>query len=152
MQPSIQKLQLVSYSYNMNSQLPNYNKACKYTRNNIICDQLWENPPVTYKYNFKQFNILNYLKLSACNTRSSNIKLLHTRSSNNTSRHFYFNRLPQLWNALLPIDHNLPINSIKSQVMSFLWNFLHNFDSNNFCTDHFLCSCNSCMVTPHAIM
>ena len=41
------------------------------------------------------FNILNYLKLSACNTRSSNIKFLHTRSSNNNSiKTLYFNRLP----------------------------------------------------------
>ena len=116
MQPSIQKLQLVSYSYNMNSQLSNYNKACKYTCNSIICDWLWENPPVTHKDNFKQFNILNYLKLSACNTRSSNIKLLHTRSSNNTSRHFYFNRLPQLWNALPPSisTFQLTLSRIKS--------------------------------------
>ena len=64
-----------------------------------------------------------YLKFSACNTRSSNIKLIHTRSSNNTSRHFYFNRLPWLWNALPPIDLNLPINTIKSLVKSFLWNY-----------------------------
>ena len=98
------------------------------------------------------FNISNYLKFSACSTRSSTIKLIHTRSSNNTSRHFYFNRLPRLWNTLPPIDLNLPINTIKNQVKSFLWNyFLHNFDSNNFCTYHFLCPCNSCMLIPHTL-
>ena len=95
------------------------------------------------------FNISSYLKFATCATRSSNLKLIHTRSPNNTSRHFYFNRFPRLWNALPPINLNLPINIIKSQVKLFLWNyFLQNFDSNNFCTYHLLCPCNSCMLTP----
>ena len=60
---------------------------------------------------------------------------------------FYFNRLPRLWNALPPINLNLPIYLIKSQLKFFLWNhFLLNFDSNNYCTYHFLCPCNSCML------
>ena len=95
------------------------------------------------------FNISSYLKFATCGIRSSNIKLIHTRSPDNTSRYFYFNRFPRLWNALPPINLNLPIHITKSQVKSFLWNyFLQNFDSNNFCTYHLLCPCNSCMLTP----
>ena len=96
------------------------------------------------------FDISNYLQFTTCNTRSSNIQLVHTRSSNNSSRHFYFNCLPQLWNALPPINLDLPIYLIKSQLKSFLWNrFLLNFDSNNYCSYHFLCPCNSCMSIPY---
>ena len=40
------------------------------------------------------FNISYYLQFTTHNTRSSNIRLVHTRSSNNSSRHFYFNHLP----------------------------------------------------------
>ena len=49
------------------------------------------------------FNISSYLKFASCGTRYSNIKLVHTRSPNNTSRHFHFNCFPQLWNTLPPI-------------------------------------------------
>ena len=68
------------------------------------------------------FDISNYLQFKTHNTRSSNIRLVHTRSSNNSSTHFYFNRLPRLWNALPPINLDLPIYLIKSQLKSFLWN------------------------------
>ena len=37
------------------------------------------------------FNIPNYLKFTACNTHSSNIRLVDTKSSGNSSIHFYFN-------------------------------------------------------------
>ena len=96
------------------------------------------------------FDISNYLQFTTHNTRSSNIRLVHARSSNNSSRHFYFNRLPRLWNALPPINLDLLIYLIKSQLKSFLWNhFLLNLDSNNYCTYHFLCPCNSCMCIPY---
>ena len=71
------------------------------------------------------FNISNHLQFTTCNTRSSNISLVHTRSSNNSSRHFYFNCLPRLWNALPPINLDLPIYLIKSQLKSFLWNHFY---------------------------
>ena len=82
--------------------------------------------------------IQNYLQFTTRNTRSSNIRLVHTRSSNNSAKHFYFNCLPRLWNALPSINLDLPIYLNKSQLKSFLWNhFLLNFDSNNYCTYHF---------------
>ena len=83
------------------------------------------------------FDIYNYLQFTTRNTSSSNIRLVHTRSSNNSFRHFYFNRLPRLWNALPPINLDLPIYLIKSQLKSFLWNcFLFNFDFNNYCKEN----------------
>ena len=60
-----------------------------------------------------------YLTISY--TSSNNIRIVHTRSSNNSSGHFYFNHLPRLWNALPSINLELPIN-FKSQLKSFLWN------------------------------
>ena len=42
------------------------------------------------------------------------------RSSNNSSRHFYFNHIPRLWNVLPPITLDLPIYLFKSQLKSFL--------------------------------
>ena len=47
------------------------------------------------------FNINNYVSFASSSTRSSaNSKLLHTKSTTNSSHHFYFNRLPRLWNSL----------------------------------------------------
>ena len=66
------------------------------------------------------FDISNYLQFTTCNTQSSNIRLVHSRSSNNSSRYFYFNHIPRLWNALPPINLDLPIYLIKSQLKSFL--------------------------------
>jgi len=54
---------------------------------------------------------------------SSSVKFAHVRSLNNITRHFYFNHLPRLWNALPPINLDLPINIIKKQVKLFLWNY-----------------------------
>ena len=41
------------------------------------------------------------MSFSSTSTRSSaNFKLYHYKSSTNSCRHFYFNRLPRLWNSL----------------------------------------------------
>ena len=54
------------------------------------------------------FNINDYIKFATSNTRSASSNKLHqTRSTNNTSKHFYFNHLPRIWNTLLIIDLNL---------------------------------------------
>ena len=51
------------------------------------------------------FNILDYIKFSDSCTRSTGArKMVHNLSSNNSSRHFYYNRLPRLWNSLPPLD------------------------------------------------
>ena len=92
------------------------------------------------------FNIQDYVKFSSFNTRSSTTnKLCYTFSPNNTSRHFYFTRLPRTWNSLPVINLNLSIANIKSQIKAALWNhFLCNFDSENPCSFHFSCPCRNC--------
>ena len=92
------------------------------------------------------FNILDYVKFSSFNTRSSTTnKLCYTFSPNNTSRHLYFTRLPRTWNSLPVINLNLPIANIKSQIKAALWNhFPCNFDSENPCSFHFSCPCRNC--------
>ena len=47
------------------------------------------------------FNINNYVSFASSSTRSSaNSKLLYTNSTTYSSRHFYFKRLPRVWNSL----------------------------------------------------
>ena len=50
-------------------------------------------------------------------TRSSDKpSLKHIRCSSNQSQHFYFNRLPRLWNKLLAVDLSESSITIKSKI------------------------------------
>ena len=92
------------------------------------------------------FNIYDYITFSShatCSSSSSKISLKHC--STNRSRHFYFNRVARLWNALPPIDLSLSLPTIKLLLNKFLWShFLEHFDSTNPCMYHFLCPCSNC--------
>ena len=81
------------------------------------------------KYPSPSFNISDYISFADGNTRSSmRGKMTHVRNNNNTSRHFFFNRIPRLWNALPPMDLSLSITTNKRKVYNFLWtHFLSNF-------------------------
>ena len=60
------------------------------------------------------FNINNCVSFASSSTRSSaNSKLLHTKSTTNSSRHFYFNRLPRLWNSLPVLPWNNRLNHLS---------------------------------------
>ena len=79
------------------------------------------------KHPTASFNIMNYIKFSAGSTRSSSFhKLVHPSQSK--SKHFYFNRLPRLWNSLPPIDlnqsHDTIMNSIKTLLGLPSWTIL----------------------------
>ena len=53
----------------------------------------------------KRFNILSFVYFCPSQTWSSAyFKLRHSLSRKNYTRHFYFNRLPRLWNSLPYID------------------------------------------------
>ena len=68
------------------------------------------------------FNINDHIKFATGNTRlASSNKLHQTRSTNNTSKHFYFNRLPRIWNTLPIIDLNDHPIRIKSKLSEYLW-------------------------------
>ena len=95
------------------------------------------------------FDIRDHLQfLTRC---TSGIKLQARFCSTNRSRHFFFNRVTRLWNALPPIDLSLSISSIKASLKKILWaHFLEHFDSSNYCSYHFLCPCSSCHVATPA--
>ncbi len=106
----------------------------------------------SYKNRTNRFCITEYISISGSSTRSSDkLTLRYTRSRLNQHRHFYFNRLPRLWNCLPAIDMSLSSESIKSQVKQFLWgHFTIHFDSYNTCSFHFLCPCSKCSFHPHS--
>ena len=97
------------------------------------------------------FNITDFVIFSCSSTRSStHNKLQHVRQFNNRDRHFYFCRLPRLWNSLPPLNIESSVASLKRQLKSIFYNhFLENFDSSNPCTYHYSCPCCKCMHTPH---
>ena len=92
------------------------------------------------------FNILDFVTFVTSKTRSSSFnKLKHTFCRSSLSRHFYFNRLPRLWNSLPSIDLDQSLDTIKCKLKQFFWNhFLNHFNPDNICTFHFLCPCSSC--------
>ncbi len=94
-----------------------------------------------------RFNILNHVKIHTSTTRSSDkITLRHVRCTTQQQQHFYFNRIPRLWNKLPKIDITLSSNSIKVQIYEFLWShFMDNFDTKDSCTLHFSCPCTRCI-------
>lgn len=98
------------------------------------------------KFPSPTFNILDYVSFANFKTRSSSSKLKHTLSSTTSSAHFYFNRLPRLWNSLPFIDLNQSLSTIKRNIKKVLWNhFLKNFNSDNSCSFHFCCPCTNCI-------
>ena len=90
-------------------------------------------------------NIHNYITFSSSATRSAcSHKMIHSISSTNHSRNFYFNCIPRLWNALPSIDLELSIPVIKDQLQKFFWSY---FDSNfDPCSFHLVCPCNKCYL------
>ena len=93
------------------------------------------------------FNILNFVQFCSSATRSStHLKLKQPFCKKNSVRHFYFNRLPRLWNSLPPIDINQSLHYNKSTLRSHFWNhFLTYFNPDNPCTYHRMCPCAKCV-------
>ena len=93
------------------------------------------------------FNILSHVQFcDNKSTRSSTFrKLKHVTSPNNTHRHFYFNRLVRLWNALPPI------NIDQSSTPEILWDkFTNNSYPSDHCSYHFNCLAATNMIhSPH---
>ena len=97
------------------------------------------------------FKLDDYLTFRRSGTRSSTaMKMSHKLSSNNSTRHFYLNRLPRLWNSLPPINLMKSADLIKHQLEVFMYrHFEVHFDSNCSCTYHLLCPCAKCCYSPH---
>ena len=79
-------------------------------------------------------------------TRSSQSRLKHNLSRNTPSRHFYFSRLPRLWNPLnlLSLTSSQAVNSLNHHFWS---HFLSTFDDSNRCSFHFQCACSNCVIS-----
>ena len=75
------------------------------------------------------FTITDYVSFSGNNTTSgSHHKLVQPIAATNQFKHFYFNRLPRLWNSLPPIDIHRSYGSIVTQIKNILWeHFISNF-------------------------
>ena len=72
------------------------------------------------KYPSPSFNITDFISFADGNIRpSTRGKMIHVRNNNNTSRHFFFNRIPRLWNALPPMNLSLSITTNKRKVYNF---------------------------------
>ena len=96
------------------------------------------------------FNINGYIKFATDNTcLASSNKLYQTKSTNNTRTHFYFNRLPRIWNTLPIINLNDHPTRIKSKLSEYLWNhFWSNFDPAITCSFSISCPCLNCTKVP----
>ena len=96
------------------------------------------------------FNINNYIKFVTGNTRSAlSNKLQQTRSTNITSKNFYFSRLPRIWNTLPIIDLNGHPTRIKNKLTEYLWkHLLRNFNPAITCSFSIACPCSNCSKVP----
>ena len=94
------------------------------------------------------FDILNYVTFCSSRTRSSTyFKLRHSLTKKNSVRHFYFNRLPRLWNSVPYIDVDQSIAVIKMKLKNFFWcHFIKNFNPDNACSFHYVCPCAKCSL------
>ena len=88
------------------------------------------------------FNI-DYVSFSRNNTRSgTHKKFVPPLSTSSHHKHFFFNRIPRLWNSLPPIDTTRSYCSVSTELKNIFWErFISNFDSSNLCTYHFCCPC-----------
>ena len=113
-------------------------------RDVMVCVQSFKSPT-------RDFDIMNFVSFSSGDTRSSAArKMRHASCSTNSVKHFYFNRLPRLWNLLPQVDLGSSVELIKSRLQAFLFvHFKTNFDPNNSCTTHFMYSCSKCGNLAH---
>ena len=73
------------------------------------------------------------------------LKLKRPISRANSIRHFFFKRLPRLWNSLPTIDLSWSTTTIKHKLSQYFWNhFTVHFNPDNPCTYHHLCPCSRC--------
>ena len=104
----------------------------------------------TLKFPSTHFDISEYLQFVDHNTRSASThKLSHHRIKSSSYHTSYFNRIIRLWNSIPVIDLTLSLDTIKTQIINYLWTkFDTNFISDSPCTFHLLCPCYRCSKHP----
>lgn len=107
---------------------------------------LFKNPPDNICLSdYVQFITSTTRSSSANNIRSS---LVHSPRLNIT-RHFYFNRLPRLWNSLPHVELNKSLKALRNDLYILYWNYsLTKYDPHLPCTWYRVCPCNSCASLP----
>ena len=97
------------------------------------------------------FNIMKFVSFRSGVTRSSSsMKMRIPLNPSNRSRHFYFSRLPRLWNSLPPLDPSSPVSSNLILIKRFFMDkFVSFFDPAQPCTFHFFCPCANCFSIHH---
>ena len=99
------------------------------------------------KYPSESFNILDFVSCSGFSRSAAHLKLQLSPANRSTNRirHFYFSRLPRLWNYLPTINLEKSVMSIKSDITAFFWSrFQQTFDPSRPCTYHAVCPCARC--------
>ena len=99
------------------------------------------------KYPSESFNILDSVSCSGSSRSAVHLKLQLSPANHSTNRirHFYFSRLPRLWNYLPTINLEKSVMSIKSDITAFFWTrFQQTFDPSRLCTYHAVCPCARC--------
>ena len=81
------------------------------------------------KQSCDKFSIHNYVNFCSSSTRLGTFhKLTHTLSHYHSSSHFYFNRIPRLWNSLphSVIDLDQSLYTIRQSIKKFMWSHFLN--------------------------
>ena len=93
---------------------------------------LVKNPP-------DNFCLSDHVQFVTSSTHSSSSNKIHSSSDHspcfNTTRHFYFNCLPRLWNSLPHVDLNKSLKTLRNDLYGLYWNyFLTKYDPYLPCT------------------
>ena len=87
----------------------------------------------------EDLDISSYMSfVYSCTRATSTTKLKHNFNHFTTSRHFYFNRVIHIWNAIPFFDISQFYSSLNHQIVSFLW-------------DHFIVHFKLTLI-PHALL
>ena len=97
----------------------------------------------TLKFPSSHFDISEYVQFVNHSTRAASThKLSHLRINSSSYHTSYFNRIIRLWNSLPVIDLTLSLDTIKTQIINYLWTkFDTNFTSDSPYIFHLLCPC-----------
>ena len=103
----------------------------------------------TLKFPSSHFDISQYIQFVNHSTRAASAHKLSHHSATSSYHNSYFKRIIRLWNSMPVLDLTLSLDSIKIQLIKYLWtNFTVNFISDSPCTFHLLCPCHRCSHRP----
>ena len=88
-----------------------------------LCYQILKEPDHSYP--------LTFIIRSSSSKLSPASKLIHHRSTNSVTHHFFFIRVPCLWNELPNIDISFPTSTLISRLKTYFWqHFEKTFEAN----------------------